>query len=84
MLNRSSYHLIGLVLNFPENTSDENNEAYIRNASRMSVVAMILSQWGLQWVCFLDLQDQYPSPSRSLEWVDFQFSGDFSCLPLIL
>ena len=77
VFSSSSHHLIGLVLNFPENTSDKSSEAYIRYSGKVFVVVMMLNQWGLQWVCSIDLQDQYPSPGQSPKWADFQFSEDF-------
>ena len=77
VFSSSSHRLIGLVLNFPENTSDKCSEAYIRYSGKVFVVVMMLNQWGLQWVCSIDLQDQYPSPGRSPKWADFQFSEDF-------
>lgn len=77
VFNSCSHRLIGLVLNFPENVSDENSEGLIENAGEIFVVIMMLSQWGLQWFCSVNLQDQYPGPGPSPEWADFQFSEDF-------
>ncbi|ONK80835.1 uncharacterized protein A4U43_C01F22320 [Asparagus officinalis] len=77
VFNNSSHRLIGLVLNFPEDVSDKNSEFHVRNTGKDFVVVMMLNQWGLQWICSVDLQHHDPSSFPSLEWADFQFSNDF-------
>lgn len=77
VFNSCSHRLIGLVLNFPEDASEESSEANIRNAGKIFVVVLVVEQWGLQWVSSVDLQDQYDRPGPHPEWADYQFCENF-------
>lgn len=77
VFNSSSHCFIGLVLNFPQNSSAENSKADIANTEVVFVVVMKMNHWGLQWVCSVDLQNQFHCSGPSPEWADFQFSEDF-------
>ncbi|XP_072998646.1 uncharacterized protein [Typha latifolia] len=77
VFSSSSHRLIGLVLTFPENALIKDMENHLENSSKILVVVIMIDRWGFEWSFSVNLEDLYPGPGPSPEWVDFQFSDNF-------
>ncbi|XP_077212898.1 spatacsin carboxy-terminus protein isoform X2 [Tasmannia lanceolata] len=75
VFSSSSHRSIGFVLTSaapaPINCRLENGQS----ESKIIVVVSMVYQWGLQWVCSVEL-DSIPSLGPKFEWTDFKFSDE--------
>lgn len=77
VFSNSSHRLVGLVMTFSGIAVIGNHEHDPGSTSNTLVVVIMIHQWGLQWVCAVDLQGSYAAVGPKSEWADFQFADNF-------